>query len=113
MPVIPYKHSEHSKGAAVLFVKADWCGHCVATKPHIAHVASCLGNVLPVYAVDSEKNKKFIEKLDIGGFPTIFFRTPSGELVQYSGPREGKRIADWACAQSGGCSRPTSGCNWE
>lgn len=94
-----------SSGPAVLFVKAEWCPHCQSAKPELRKAAAVLGSVLPVYEVDSEKHKDVIEKMGIDGFPTIFFRGPSGQLKTYTGERTGRKIADWACTQSGMCGR--------
>lgn len=93
------------KGPAVLFVKADWCPHCVRAKPEVARAARVLGSVVPVYELDSERNKRKIESLGVDGFPTIFFLSKDGDLRTFGGERSGQKIADWACAQSGACGR--------
>ena len=92
-------------GAAVLFVKADWCPHCQAAKPELDLTASVLGSVLPVYEVDSERNKQVVKELGVDGYPTIFYRTKTGKLTRYTGERSGQNIVDWACAQSGLCGK--------
>jgi len=98
-------YRRNSKGPALIFVKADWCPHCRATKPEIDKAAAILGSVLPVYEVDSERHKDVVEDMGIDGFPTIFFRTSTGTLKRYNGERRGQKIADWTCAQSGACGR--------
>lgn len=95
----------NSSGPAVLFVKADWCGHCTAAKPEIRKAAEILGSVLPVYEIDSDKQRDVVEALGVNGFPTILFRSANGQLTNYRGERSGRKIADWACAKSGGCGR--------
>lgn len=101
--VKPYRRN--SSGPAVIFVKADWCGHCRAAKPEIRKTAAILGSVLPVYEVDSDKHKDVVESMKVDGFPTIFFRNANDKLKQYRGERTGQKIADWACTQSGACGR--------
>lgn len=101
MSLKPFRRG--STGPDLLFVKADWCGHCKAAKPELAKAAAVLGSVLPVRVVDSEKNKDFIATLGVEGFPTIIFRNAAGRMKTYNGERTGRKIADWACAQSGGC----------
>ena len=104
MSVRPYTRSCQT-GMALLFVKADWCPHCQSTAPEIEEAADILGSVVPVYAVDSEKNRNTVRRLGVEGFPTIMFRDDDGELEVYNGPRQGQNIADWVCAQSGHCGR--------
>jgi thiol-disulfide isomerase/thioredoxin len=88
---------------SVLFVKAEWCPHCQSAKPEMAKAAAVLGSVVPVYAVDSERNKAVVQKLGVEGFPTILFRDARGKLHPYEGPRTGQKIADWVCSKSGMC----------
>lgn len=101
--VKPFRRN--STGPALLFVKAEWCGHCQEAKPQLRKAAAILGSVLPVYEVDSDKHADVVEKLNIRGFPTIFFRFADGSLKEYKGARQGQKIADWACTQSGLCTR--------
>lgn len=98
-------YRRNSTGPALLFVKAEWCPHCQTTKPEIRKAASILGSVLPVYEVDSDKHADVVETLQVEGFPSIFFRNANGRLKEYRGERRGQKIADWACTQSGLCSR--------
>lgn len=101
----PKSYRRNAAGPALLFVKADWCPHCQAAKPEIRRAAAILGSVVPVYEVDSEKHADVVRELGVEGFPTIFFKSRGGQLKQYRGERQGQKLADWACAQSGGCGR--------
>jgi thiol-disulfide isomerase/thioredoxin len=89
---------------AVLFVKADWCPHCRTAKPEVEKAAAILGSVVPVYAVDADRQGRTVEELGVDGFPTILFRDARGKLHTYTKEREGRKIADWVCARSGKCS---------
>lgn len=99
------QYNRQSTGPALLFVKATWCGYCKSAAPEIRKAASIMGSVVPVYEIDSEKHADVVESMKIDGFPTIFFRTATGQLKTYRGERTGQKIADWACTQSGGCGR--------
>ncbi len=90
-------------GPAVIFVKADWCPHCQHAKPEMEQAAQILGNVIPMYSMDADKNSKAIQRLGIQGFPTILFLSPQGDLQTYDGARKGQQVADWACITSGLC----------
>lgn len=101
--VKPYR--KNARSPSILFVKAEWCPHCQHAKPELEETASILGSVLPVYSVDSERNAETVEALGVRGFPTIMYQSVDGKMVEYGGPRKGKKIADWACAQSGMCGQ--------
>lgn len=101
----PYR--SNAPATAVLYASATWCPHCRATTPEMEKAAAILGSVVPVYVVDSERNKDVVRALGVRGFPTIFFRNAMGRLVQYNGERRGQKIADWVCAHSGNCGRST------
>lgn len=98
-------YRKNARLPAVLFAKAEWCPHCQDAKPELEEAASMLGSVLPVYAVDSERNADTIRKLKVQAFPTIMYQSAEGKVVEYKGERKGKKIGDWACAQSGMCGR--------
>lgn len=91
----------------MLFVKADWCPHCRAMKPEMEKVARDLAPAaIPVYAVDSEKHREFVQKLKIRGFPTILFVDASGQMSTFEdNERNDQRITSWVCVVSGRCSR--------
>lgn len=99
------QYRTNARMPAVLFAKAEWCPHCQDAKPELEQAASILGSVLPVYAVDSERNEGAIRKLKVQAYPTIMYQSAEGKVVEYTGPRKGNKIADWACAQSGMCGR--------
>lgn len=98
-----------AKGPAILFVKAEWCPHCKTAKPEMEAAAQQLKSVIPVYAVDSERDKAVIDKFkNFKGFPTIYFKNAQGKLVEYrEGDRKAQKVVDWACAHSGNCGRST------
>lgn len=87
-------------GPAVLFVKADWCGHCKTTKPEIRAASSLLGSSVPIYEVDSERDADTVKGLGVSGFPTIIFLNAQGRLGKYTGERTGQKIAQWAAARA-------------
>lgn len=99
------QYSANAAKVALLFNKADWCPHCKAAKPEIDRAAQILGTVVPVYAVDSERDAVFQSKIGVQAFPTIMFRDARGKLTEYSGAMDGRAIADWTCAQSGMCGQ--------
>lgn len=116
MVVIEKPRWSDIRGPAVLFVKAEWCPHCQHTKPEIQKAAQIMGTVVPIYQIDGDTDtatmKALSRRTQIEGYPTILFMDAAGNLTPYEeGARNGRKIADWACAHSGNCglsSRPSS-----
>lgn len=96
-------------GPAVIFVKADWCPHCKTAKPEVAAASELLGRVIPVYAADADQHARHIQKWGVKGFPTIFYLSQDGQMVEFGGDRRGQKIADWACITSGMCAAGRGG----
>lgn len=66
---------------------ADWCPHCVDTKPHFKKLMdSTWKNKVSINMVDCEKDKKTAEAEGIEGFPTIKF-VKNNKQVMYEGER--------------------------
>lgn len=88
---------------SLLYVNVGWCPHCTRTMPEMQRAAATLGTALPCLSVDGDEHKALVSRLGVQGFPTILFVSDGGRVVSYDGPRTSKRIADWACQQSGRC----------
>jgi len=91
---LPFRRDMHLP--AVLFVKAEWCPHCHSMAPHMKRAQNLLKNTMPVYAVDADSNKSVVERLGVGGFPTVFVIGADRRKREYDGPRDGKSIAAFA-----------------
>jgi thiol-disulfide isomerase/thioredoxin len=68
--------------------KADWCGHCNNFKPEWEKIVadSTLTKKVNFITMDSEKNRKDINKWQIGGFPTIILKK-NNKLIEYNNNR--------------------------
>ena len=98
---LPPRFDISSAGPALLFVKADYCGHCTRAKPIIAQVAKTLGSVVPVFAVDSSRDKALIEALGVTSYPTIIY-VNRGKLSKFNGTRDANTITGFVCSQASG-----------
>ena len=78
-----------NKNHEILFVYAEWCGHCTAFKPEWAKFESwCSENGVKATKIEGDKNQALCEKHEIQGFPTILKVDSSGNKVEeYSGSR--------------------------
>lgn len=103
MSLLPLNRAD--RRPALLYCSSMSCPYCQSTRPEIKEAAHIMGSVVPVYEVDSQRDRDIISMLRIQGFPTIMFRNREGKLEVYKGPRRGREIADWACAHSGQCGR--------
>lgn len=79
----------------VVFVFADWCGHCTRFKPtweKIEQVSKKTG-LFDVQAlnVDDKQNSAFIEQYEVSSFPTIMLFS-KGKFTKYEDDRDFDKI---------------------
>ena len=91
------------QGPALLFVKAEWCGHCRRTAPVIDKVSRLLGSAVPVYIVDSDENAALIREWKITSYPTILYSDGRGNSFTFNGDRTEDGVASWVCKLSSLC----------
>jgi thiol-disulfide isomerase/thioredoxin len=77
----------------LLIVKAGWCGHCKTAMPEFQKLVAATpvtlkdGSSVTVRMLDEGADKAEVQTLNVKGFPTILYRGPSGDRMEYSGPR--------------------------
>ena len=67
---------------ALVFCLADWCGHCKNLIPEIKKLLQMIDHSKVSVFIVKEEDRDTMGKLDIRGFPTIFFTEGSGGLLQ-------------------------------
>ena len=82
-----------ASSSELLIVKAGWCGHCKTAMPEFQKLVAATpvtlkdGSSVTVRMLDEGSDKAEIQTLQVKGFPTILYRGPSGDRMEYSGPR--------------------------
>ncbi|KAK9266218.1 hypothetical protein L1049_012422 [Liquidambar formosana] len=73
---------------------APWCGHCKKLAPILDEVAISFENDADVIIakMDATANDFPNEIFDVQGFPTLYFKSASGNLLQYEGDRTKEEI---------------------
>lgn len=68
---------------------APWCGHCKKLAPILDEVAASFQNDADVVIakIDATANDIPNDVFDVKGYPTLYFRSASGNLLQYEGDR--------------------------
>ncbi|CAA0339760.1 unnamed protein product [Arabidopsis thaliana] len=68
---------------------APWCGHCQKLAPILDEVALSFQNdpSVIIAKLDATANDIPSDTFDVKGFPTIYFRSASGNVVVYEGDR--------------------------
>ncbi|CAN1130614.1 Protein disulfide-isomerase [Linum perenne] len=76
---------------------APWCGHCKKLAPILDEVAVSYENDAGVLIakLDATANDIPSDKFEVQGYPTVFFRSASGNLVSYEGDRTKEDIIDF------------------
>ncbi|CAK7346960.1 unnamed protein product [Dovyalis caffra] len=76
---------------------APWCGHCQKLAPILDEVAVSYQNDADVLIakLDATANDIPGDAYDVKGFPTVYFRSAGGKLVQYEGDRTKQDIIDF------------------
>nr|GMC98765.1 protein disulfide-isomerase-like [Ipomoea batatas] len=76
---------------------APWCGHCKQLAPILDEVAISLENDpnVMIAKLDATANDIPKGKFEVKGFPTLYFKSASGNLLQYEGNRTKEDIIDF------------------
>ena len=82
-----------ASSSELLIVKAGWCGHCKTAMPEFQKLVAATpvtlkdGSSVTIRILDEGVDKAEVQALKVKGFPTILYRGPSGDRMEYSGPR--------------------------
>ncbi|KAK4481304.1 hypothetical protein RD792_012189 [Penstemon davidsonii] len=76
---------------------APWCGHCKKLAPILDEVAISFENDADVIIakLDATANDIPRETFDVKGYPTLYFKSSTGNVLQYDGDRTKEAIIDY------------------
>ncbi|KAK6923477.1 hypothetical protein RJ641_011781, partial [Dillenia turbinata] len=76
---------------------APWCGHCKALAPTLEEVAISFQNDPDVVIAKLDATANDVPKTTFAfqGFPTLYFISPSGKIVEYEGNRTKEDIIEF------------------
>ncbi|KAK3034770.1 hypothetical protein RJ639_032283, partial [Escallonia herrerae] len=76
---------------------APWCGHCKKLAPILNEVALSFESDADVLIakIDATANDFPSEPFDVKGYPTLYFKSASGNLSQYDGDRTKEDIVEF------------------
>ncbi|KAK6132354.1 hypothetical protein DH2020_033914 [Rehmannia glutinosa] len=76
---------------------APWCGHCKKLAPILDEVALSFENDADVLIakIDATANDIPQDTFEVKGYPTLYFRSATGNLLQYDGDRTKQDMIDF------------------
>jgi protein disulfide-isomerase A1 len=85
--------------AFLISFTAPWCGHSRALRPEYEKAAHSLTSQgLPVTHVDGTENEALATRLDVKGYPTIFF-VRGDATIEFDGNRKASELQRWALSK--------------
>jgi len=76
---------------AFVLYYADWCGHCQNFKPEYNKFADT-AQFLTEGGVNYDQHQEFVDRLKLGGFPTVRMYHCGKYVGDYDGPRTSKDL---------------------
>ena len=91
----------------MLFVFANWCGHCARFKPTYTELDKRIGKDFDIMALeDKNMSTSVSQALGIQGFPTLKFVDQHGKITdEYNGARDLDSILGHICKFYHKCAR--------
>lgn len=68
---------------------ATWCGHCQRMMPVIEQIRELIGDAVPIYQLDVDKNSELAEKEQVNGTPTFILYHHGKPVWRFSGEIDG------------------------
>lgn len=87
-----YSSLIQSAPAMLVEFYATWCPHCRHMMPIVADIRQLLGDTMPIYQFDIDKNQEYADEAGVESVPTfVIYR--NGEAVwRHSGEIDGNTL---------------------
>ena len=87
----------------LMFITADWCGHCKNLHPTIKHLKDSVHNTYFKVTVEDVNSKlvtrEFLQEMQVRGYPTILLMSHGKKVAQYRmGPRTPEPLGVFAAS---------------
>lgn len=87
-----YKEAISNKGTVLVEFYATWCPHCRRMAPVVDQVKESLGDRVPVYQFDIDRNETDAETAEVEIVPTFIVYRDGKEVWRYSGEISGDAL---------------------
>ncbi|MDE6286126.1 MAG: thioredoxin family protein [Muribaculaceae bacterium] len=87
-----YESLVGSTGTVLVEFFATWCPHCRRMMPVVEQVKELLGDQVPVYQLDIDKNGEAADEARVESVPTFIVYRNGREMWRRSGEMEGETL---------------------
>ncbi len=84
-----YSELINSAKTVVVEFYATWCPHCQRMMPVVSQIRELLGDNVPIYQLDVDKNNEAAADEDIESTPTFIIYRDGESVWRYSGEIDG------------------------
>jgi len=109
------KFTGYLENGSIMYVNVGWCGHCRSARPILEQLADQMGGAVPVYDVDGDTWKNFLEK-NLGdnaprSYPTILYLGKDGSAIEFKEERTLQNLLAFACLNASQGRGEIAACN--
>ncbi|MDE6463674.1 MAG: thioredoxin family protein [Muribaculaceae bacterium] len=87
-----YENLVNSAPAVLVEFYATWCPHCQRMMPIVADIRELLGDTLPIYQLDIDKNNEVAEEAGANSVPTFVIYRGGQPVWRHSGEMDGNTL---------------------
>lgn len=89
---ISFDQARKQTGAVLIEFYASWCPHCQRMMPIVEQVRELLGQQVPVYQYDIDKNQADADEAGVQSIPTFIIYDNAREVWRHTGEISGQEL---------------------